>query len=336
MRPLTRELISRPSFSLPSPLALSDCQHQGNLPQSCAQLTLTSFSPRTDQVTCSERSKTDQFYNDSLNNASVYPYEGAPVCLPITSSPGMWHENHVEPGYFEFQTRGYLWRNEQGLPAPNPETCAGMPVFGGVPVGALSPSTGCSSPLLACHQPGFTRSSDTLTDERDHGMGHELIGCAAATPAKSEARFETILDICEAAGFQSMDSMAAEYYTALFPPNSSLAATQRRSRSRNLPELLDALYVASSPRAANETKGCWALDESERFRKHILRLASKILIDEVGYSERTHAKHAAEGRNNGVSSGGASTADAETARRDRWRLKDTVSAKCGEPDSSSD
>ncbi|KAL1861705.1 hypothetical protein Daus18300_008674 [Diaporthe australafricana] len=166
-------------------------------------------------------------------------------------------------------------------------------------------------------------------------MGDKLMDSATATSRNLEDRFEMILDTCEAAGFQSMDSMAAEYYTGFFPPASPLAATQSRSRSQNLPELLDALYVASSPRAS-ETEECWASDESERFRKQILRLASKILIDEVRHLDKTNeqrpnaAQPAAEGRNRGVSSGGVSTAGVEAAERDRWRLRETVSAKGGD------
>lgn len=100
-----------------------------------------------------------------------------------------------------------------------------------------------------------------------------------------EDRFEMILDTCKAAGYHSIDSMAAGYYTASFSPNSYLAAAQSRSRSRDLPELLDNLYAAS-PGWDQETRNPHSFNESEKFREKILRLATSILIDEVGQIER--------------------------------------------------
>lgn len=111
----------------------------------------------------------------------------------------------------------------------------------------------------------------------------------ATTPSNLEDRFDMILDACKAAGYHSIDSMAAEYYTASFPPNSYLADTQSRSRSQNLPGLLDNLYAAASA-CGHDRQNPWAFNESEKFREKILRLATNILIDEVGQMDRTQVQ----------------------------------------------
>lgn len=120
---------------------------------------------------------------------------------------------------------------------------------------------------------------------RDGDMGQSPMDHLATTPANLEDRFEMILDACKAAGYHSIDSMATEYYTASFPPNSYLADAQSRSRSRDLPELLDNLYAASSA-SDHQRQNPWAFNESEKFREKILRLATNILIDEVGQVDR--------------------------------------------------
>ncbi|KAI3401742.1 hypothetical protein diail_9406 [Diaporthe ilicicola] len=296
--------------------------------------TLEFFSPQADQDACTERYNIGQFYQDSLSNTTVYSYEEAPDCSPIASNPGIPHvpvlcQNSLGPGYLGVGTTGYIWPNEQGLPTPASEACAGLQVYGSVPVGVPSPSI--SQPSLPTgNQAGFVDSGGDLGNGRDSAMEHDLVGRAPVTSTGFQNRFEQILNICEAAGFQSVDSMAAEYYTASFPPDSPLAATQSRSRSLNLPELLNALYVASS-RRDNETKSPWALDESQRFREQVLRLATKILIDEASQFEKKQegqgsnaALPAARANHSDVRSGSVSTAHMETAKRDHWRPKRTL------------
>lgn len=119
-----------------------------------------------------------------------------------------------------------------------------------------------------------------MIGEHNGGIPHSPMDRIAPIPGTLEDRFEMILETCKAAGYHSIDSMAKEYYTASFAPNSYLAAMQSRSRSQDLPELLDNLYAASS--AWNyERQSPWAFDESEKFREKILKLATNILTDEV-------------------------------------------------------
>ena len=86
--------------------------------------------------------------------------------------------------------------------------------------------------------PGVTwndsNSSLTASDEPQKS--------AAATDLGSE--FEHILDVVEGTGFESIDTMVAQHYTANFAPNSTSPLAQTNSRSRDLRRLLQALQSA--------------------------------------------------------------------------------------------
>lgn len=265
-----------------------------------------------------------------MNIGTAYLYGGTPSCLPVVGSPGVTNvqtpfKDRLEAENFDVETREYLWSNEQSLPTPATEECAGPQAFVSFPVGVVSSPT--SDPAtLSTHDPtGFVGSRDDTMGEHDGGMGRPSMGPIATTPASLEDRFEMILETCKAAGFHSVDSMATEYYTASFPHNSHLAATQSRSRSRDLPDLLDNLYAASSA-WGQERQNPWAFNESERFREKILRLATNILIDEASQIERVHDQAAvvappvAEEGNDQVSPGGLST-------NCQWCVKEEVSLK---------
>lgn len=225
-----------------------------------------------------------------MSPGSAYPCEGEPGCFPTARSPGISQtpaifEGRLEAGKFAPETTEYLWPNEQGLPTPTTDVCAGPQAFVGFPFGAVSPSAGYPSPLSTCTPTVFVGSSDGVAEGGNGGKEHDPIDHVATTSANLEGRFEMILNTCKAAGFQSIDSMVAEYYTATFPRNSYLAATQSHSRSRNLPELLDSLHMASSA-WDHQRENPWTFNESEKFRETILRLATRLLIDELRQMER--------------------------------------------------
>lgn len=247
-------------------------------------------STHSDKASPVEGLNTGQFYDNTLSIGSSYPYGGAPSCLTVAGSPGISHaqspvEGHLEAGHLDVMTTGYVSSNEQGLPTPATEEYAGLQAIVSFPVGIMSPPTSDPSRLSTCSPTGFILSRDDLMGGLDGGMGQSPVDRIASTPTNLEDRFDMILDACKAAGYHSIDSMATEYYTASFSPNSYLAATQSRSRSQELPELLDNLYAASSA-CGHERQNSWAFNESERFREKILRLATNILIDEVGQMDR--------------------------------------------------
>lgn len=256
------------------------------------QLTHINYSTYPDQAIPVEGLNIGQFHGDTLNIGSAYPYEGATTCLTITSSPpGISHihapfEGRIEAGHVDISTRACLWPDEQALTTPVPEECAGPHAVVSFPAGAVSQPTRDLSTISECTPTGLAVSGDDVMGGRDGGgVGRSPVDCTATTPANLEGRFEMILDTCKAAGYHSIDSMATEYYTASFPPNSYLAATQSRSRTQNLPRLLDSIYASSSA-WTHEGKCNWASTESEKFREKLLALATNILIDEVVQMER--------------------------------------------------
>lgn len=248
------------------------------------QLTHINHPTYPDQAIPVEGLKIGQFQGDTLNIGSTHPYEGATTCLTITSSPpGISHihapfEGRIEAGHVDVGTRGCLWSDEQALNTPVPEECAGSHAVVSFPIGAVSQPTCDLSTTSECTPTGLVGSGDDVMGGRDGGgVGRSPTDCITTTPAN--------LDTCKAAGYHSIDSMATEYYTASFPPNSYLAATQSRSRNQNLPRLLDSIYASSS--ACNHEGKCdWASTESEKFREKLLALATHILIDEVVQMER--------------------------------------------------
>lgn len=276
-----------------------------------------------------EGSNDGQLHDGTLNIGSAYPSEDLPSCLPVGGSPDIWHvqapfECRIEPEHLDFDTRDYLWSNEQSLPKTATEECAGLQAFVSFPIGSESPSISDPSTLSTCTPTGIVDSRDDVIGEHNGGMGHSPMDRIATIPATLEDRFEMILETCKAAGYHSIDLMATEYYTASFPPNSHLAAIQNRSRSQGLPELLDSLYTVSSA-WNHERQSPWAFNESEKFRETILRLATNILIGEASQIERPQiqpagvAQAAAEEANGQASPDGLST-DL------RQRVKENVSS----------
>ncbi|KAI1415825.1 hypothetical protein F5Y13DRAFT_186681 [Hypoxylon sp. FL1857] len=86
------------------------------------------------------------------------------------------------------------------------------------------------------------------------------------------ARFERVLEAIDEAGFDSVDSMMAAYYTSVFPYGSPAHSAQSLSKKRHLRRLLAALHESA--------KG-WDAQELQNFREGIMRSAEDILIDEI-------------------------------------------------------
>lgn len=93
-----------------------------------------------------------------------------------------------------------------------------------------------------------------------------------STHSNSEGEFERILDVVEEAGFDSIDMMAAQYYSAKFKPNSTSQLAQANSRSRDLRRLLQALQ-----KTAKE----WSKQETQAYEEEIVRSAKSICLEEL-------------------------------------------------------
>lgn len=76
-----------------------------------------------------------------------------------------------------------------------------------------------------------------------------------STSLSLETRFERILKLVEEAGFDTLDGMAAAYYTAKFQPDSRVHYAQSQSRTRYLRPFLQALNVNSTDWPPQEVAG---------------------------------------------------------------------------------
>ena len=95
---------------------------------------------------------------------------------------------------------------------------------------------------------------------------------SSSSSSDLESRFERILDIVEEAGFDSIDSMAAEYYAATFKEDTMAHWAQSSSKSRYLQRLLSALHSA--------TKN-WSTEEARGYHEQIVRSAEGIYVEEI-------------------------------------------------------
>jgi hypothetical protein len=85
-------------------------------------------------------------------------------------------------------------------------------------------------------------------------------------------RLERVLEAIDEAGFDSVDSMVAAYYTSTIPPRSPIHSAQTLSKQRHLKRLLASLH---------ESAKSWNAQELQSFREGIMRSAEDILIDEM-------------------------------------------------------
>lgn len=87
-----------------------------------------------------------------------------------------------------------------------------------------------------------------------------------------ETRFERILKLVEEAGFDTLDGMAAAYYTAKFQPDSRAHYAQFQSRTRYLRPFLQAINVNSTD---------WPRREAAGYKDGIARSAVGVYVEEL-------------------------------------------------------
>lgn len=145
------------------------------------------------------------------------------------------------------------------------------------------------------HEYGFRHSVDIEAMEVDTPRTDSLTIANNVTNASKSSikpqssalretgnNFERILDVVEDAGFDSIDTMAAQYYSANFEPNSISQLAQANSRSRNLRQLLRTLQGASKE---------WSKQETQAYEEEILRSAKDICIAELQHFRERQKDH---------------------------------------------
>ena len=87
-----------------------------------------------------------------------------------------------------------------------------------------------------------------------------------------EARFESIIRAVEGAGFESIDDMSTQYYTATFQEDTVSHWAQSRSRSRSLHAFLASLHASTNT---------WSDREVQGYRQQITEAAESLYVGEL-------------------------------------------------------
>lgn len=90
--------------------------------------------------------------------------------------------------------------------------------------------------------------------------------------ASLESRIAYILQQAALVGFENLDALAAEYYTANFCKTSALFSDQTLSRNRRLPKL-----IATIQQAAKE----WSEWEHRGYQQEVVKSAEELLLAEL-------------------------------------------------------
>ena len=126
----------------------------------------------------------------------------------------------------------------------------------------------------------------------------------AATDSGSE--FENILNVIEDAGFDSVDMMTAQYYSANFRPNSIAQLAQANSRSRDLRQLIQALQ---------KTTPYWSKQETQAYEEEIIQSAKSICLAELSDFREKRAEYSCgpSGEGSPISNSTAKNSDRSSA-----------------------
>ncbi|OAA69776.1 hypothetical protein ISF_03046 [Cordyceps fumosorosea ARSEF 2679] len=122
-----------------------------------------------------------------------------------------------------------------------------------------SSRTGTVAPQSAISASPWGSIATAATEVSDAGSPHQF--------SSIEERFEYVLECARRVGFDTFDSMAAQYYGSCFDPCSSLAMDQRLSRNRHLPALLAEIRQKSTQ---------WSVWERRAYQDEALKTAEDI------------------------------------------------------------
>ena len=120
------------------------------------------------------------------------------------------------------------------------------------------------------------------SSQSDNGSSSALSGLPE-TPASVpdtgdlEARFENVIKAVEEAGFEGIDDMSTQYYTANFKEDTVSRWAQSRSRSRSLHVFLASLH---------ESTKNWSDREVQGYRQQIAEAAESLYVSEFSYARK--------------------------------------------------
>jgi hypothetical protein len=125
-----------------------------------------------------------------------------------------------------------------------------------------------------------------------------------------EARFEYVIRAVEKSGFESLDDMMTQYYTATFKEERILHWAQSRSRSRSLPTLLASLH---------ENTRKWPDRDAHGYRQAILQSAEHIYLSELA-SARSNLEEDEQRHNPGEEKETSSVDEMLATSKDLWKV----------------
>ncbi|EME40077.1 hypothetical protein DOTSEDRAFT_74812 [Dothistroma septosporum NZE10] len=158
-------------------------------------------------------------------------------------------QQNYPPNYFDMPTSSLL---DPGLRHGSASQFGGGDVF--------APSIGAMGEY---HSPSTTASVD-----RDSQKANSSISPSASVGTRLESAVQAIRPL----GFDSIDELAAQYYTADLQHRPVLSHIRQLSRRRGLTELLRAIR--------EDARDNWTEWEVQRYRDEVLRAAEEILDDE--------------------------------------------------------
>ncbi|KAI0378052.1 hypothetical protein F5Y04DRAFT_166353 [Hypomontagnella monticulosa] len=198
---------------------------------------------RTQSFSGAHRGQTKNRRDSAISHFSTSPRSNE-------STASHWSSNVISP-------------SQPNTPGPG-STFSPQPLYVVVP----SPGSG-SNPLVA----GTNQFQGYLIQSTAPRPSSSLAESARRSPKEDElSRLEKVLEAIDEAGFDSLDSMIAAYYTSEFPHGTPIHSAQALSKKRHLRRLLAALH---------ESAKNWDAQESQNFREGIMRNAEDILVDEM-------------------------------------------------------
>ena len=134
-----------------------------------------------------------------------------------------------------------------------------------------------SRPLLQtrhAHSPAQSSPTRAEADTESNLAQSALPETPDSTPDAEdlEARFERVIKAVQEAGFEGIDDMSAQYYTATFKEDTVSHWAQSRSRSRSLHAFLASLHASTDN---------WSDREIQGYRQQIMEAAESFSVSEL-------------------------------------------------------
>lgn len=175
-------------------------------------------------------------------------------------------------------------QTDPSIPVMRPKPALQIPTSTHTSYSPLESGPSRKSSTNNFHSPPESEASQKSKKQRGHTPNNtpnttttSSRNSSAATPSDAAkdtntARFQTILDTIQAAGFENFDAAVSGYYTHNFERNSAADLAQKTSRARRLAGVMTSLH---------ESSATWTLWEARGYRHQVVEAAESIYSSEV-------------------------------------------------------